>query len=330
MSSFDKSSNDSAADKGPVRHGVRKLSVAGDDAGQRIDNFLAREWKGLPRPRIYRLLRKGQVRVNGGRVKADYRLCAGDELRLPPVTIEPAQAGRPDRGLVERLLAAVVYEDKRLLVVNKPSGVAVHGGSGISFGVVEALRAGRPELKVLELVHRLDRETSGCLMLAKKRSALRELHALFREGAVEKVYLALVAGDWQLGARTVDLPLAVHRRKGGERHVQVDHDDGKLSRTRFSVQAAYGSCTLLKAQPETGRTHQIRVHAAACAHPVLGDERYGDEAANARFGRLGLRRLFLHAQSIGFVDGNGNDRLFTAPLPAELDAVLARLKERRS
>lgn len=313
-----------------MRHGVRKLAVASDDAGQRIDNFLAREWRGLPRSRIYRLLRKGQVRVNGGRVKADYRLCAGDELRLPPVTIEPARSGRPEPGLVDRLLGAVIYEDKRLLVVNKPSGVAVHGGSGISFGVVEGLRAGRPDLPVLELVHRLDRETSGCLILAKKRSALRELHALFRSGSVEKVYLTLVAGDWQLGARTVDLPLAVHRRRGGERHVQVDYDTGKPSRTRFSVQAAYGGCTLLRAEPETGRTHQIRVHAAASGHPVLGDERYGDATANTRFAKRGLRRLFLHAQSIGFVDGTGNDQLFTAPLPDDLDAVLARLRERRS
>ncbi len=326
MSSFDKSPAGDAS----VRRGVRKLVVAADDAGQRIDNFLAREWRGLPRSRIYRLLRKGEVRVNGGRVKADYRLCTGDELRLPPVTVQPAQPGRPDRALVDRLLGVVIYEDKRLLVVDKPSGVAVHGGSGISFGVVEALRAGRPELKMLELVHRLDRETSGCLVLAKKRSALRELHALFRAGAVEKVYLALVAGDWQLGARTVDLPLAVHRRRGGERHVQVDYEAGKPSRTRFSVQAACGSATLLRAEPQTGRTHQIRVHAAACGHPVAGDERYGDAAANARFAKLGLRRLFLHAQSIAFADANGNERLFTAPLPDELDAVLARLGERRS
>jgi 23S rRNA pseudouridine955/2504/2580 synthase len=325
LSSFDKST----LPDGAVRRGVRKLRITADDAGQRIDNFLARELKGLPRSRVYRLLRKGEVRVNGGRIKADYRLTAGDELRLPPVTVTPVTSGHPDQALVQRMLASIVYEDKRLLVVNKPSGVAVHGGSGISFGVVEALRGARPELRTLELAHRLDRETSGCLVLAKKRSALRELHALFRDGAVEKSYLALVAGDWQQGTRVIDLPLAVNRRKSGERHVAVDSESGKASRTRFSVQTSYGDCTLLKAEPETGRTHQIRVHAAACGHPVLGDERYGDQAANARFRQSGLRRLFLHAQSIAFADDSGNERLFIAPLPEELDAVLERLQRRR-
>lgn len=325
MSFFDKSK----AGDGRTRRGVRKLGVTADDAGQRIDNFLARELGRLPRSRLYRLLRKGEVRVNGGRVKPDYRLQAGDEVRLPPVTVEASSPGSPDPALAQRMLASIVYEDKRLLVVNKPSAVAVHGGSGVSFGVVETLRAARPDLRVLELAHRLDRETSGCLVLTKKRSALRELHALFREGTVEKVYLTLVAGDWQLGSREVDLPLAVHRRKSGERHVQVDPESGKPSRTRFSVQTSYGSCTLLKAEPETGRTHQIRVHAAACGHPVLGDERYGDGAANARFARLGLKRLFLHAQSIAFVDAAGNDRLFTAPLAEDLDRFLGQLKERR-
>ncbi len=307
---------------------MRKLTIGDEDAGQRIDNFLSRELKGLPRSRVYRLLRKGEVRVNGGRIRADYRLRPGDELRLPPVMVTPANPAQPDRTLVQRMQASIVYEDKRFLVVNKPSGVAVHGGSGISFGVVEALRAARPELQTLELAHRLDRETSGCLVLAKKRSALRRLHTLFREGAVEKGYLALLAGDWQYGTRVVDLPLAVHRRRNGERHVQVDREAGKVSRTRFSIQTAYGDCTLLKAEPETGRTHQIRVHAAACGHPVLGDDRYGDETANARFAKIGLRRLFLHAQSIAFADESGNDLLFTAPLPEELDAVLARLEGR--
>lgn len=324
MSFFDKSS----ADDGRVRRGVRKLSIAADDSGQRIDNFLARELRGVPRSRIYRLLRKGEVRVNGGRVKANYRLREGDELRLPPVSVQPDAVARPSRSVTDLLLANILYEDDRFLVVNKPSGIAVHGGSGISHGVVEALRAARPDLRVLELAHRLDRETSGCLILVKKRSALRELHARFREGSVEKVYLTLLAGDWQMGAMTVDLPLTVHRRKNGERHVQVDTAAGKPSRTRFSVQTSYGDCTLMKAEPETGRTHQIRVHAAACGHPVLGDERYGDAAMNARFARRGLERLFLHAQSIAFVDARGNDRLFTAPLPEDLDRVLSRLQER--
>lgn len=305
------------------------LEIAAEDAGQRIDNFLLRELSGVPRSRIYRLLRKGEIRVNKGRVRADYRLQGGDELRLPPMELRPRRNIPPRRRLVESLLDSLLFEDSRLLVVNKPSGIAVHGGSGVSHGVIEALRAARPDLDYLELAHRLDRETSGCLILAKRRSALRELHALFREGAVEKVYLTLLAGDWQMGEKVVDLPLTTHHRRSGERHVQTDRAEGKASSTRFSVQTSYGDCTLMKAEPATGRTHQIRVHAAALGHPVLGDERYGDPEMNRRFAARGLDRLFLHAQSIAFVDSRGNDRLFTAPLPPELDRVLGRLKERR-
>ena len=325
MSSFDKS----ATDEGRIRHGVRKLRITNADAGQRIDNFLLRELSGVPRSRVYRLLRKGEVRVNKGRVRADYRLQPGDELRLPPIELRAKGNAAPRPGLVEALLDSILFEDGRLLVINKPSGVAVHGGSGVSHGVIEALRAGRPDLQYLELAHRLDRETSGCLVLAKRRSALRELHELFREGAVEKVYLTLLAGDWQMGEQVVDLPLTTHHRRSGERHVQTDRAGGKASSTRFSVQTSYGECTLMKAEPETGRTHQIRVHAAAVGHPVLGDERYGDPGMNRRFRARGLERLFLHAQSIGFADSRGNDRLFTAPLPPDLDRVLAGLRERR-
>ena len=215
----------------------------------------------------------------------------------------------------------MLYEDKRLLVVDKPSGLAVHGGSGISHGVIELLRHARPELKDLSLVHRLDRETSGCLVLAKRRSALRELHAKFREGVVEKNYLALVIGDWQLGDIVVDEPLLVQNRKGGERHVVVRRD-GKPARTRMQLSRTFGQYSLLQCSPLTGRTHQIRVHAASVGHPIVGDERYGDADENRRARRFGLSRLFLHAQSIAFPDASGNDLHFTAPLADDLEQFL--------
>jgi len=216
---------------------------------------------------------------------------------------------------------AIIYEDGRLLVVNKPAGVAVHGGSGVSHGVIELLRAARPELRDLSLVHRIDRETSGCLVLAKRRSTLRELHARFRDGVVEKNYLALVLGDWQLGDRLVDAPLLVTHRKGGERHVIVSAD-GKPAQTRFRLSRGYRDYSLVQCQPLTGRTHQIRVHAAHVGHPLAGDERYGDPVANARLADLGLRRLFLHAQSIAFPDESGNELHFTAPLADDLQRFL--------
>jgi 23S rRNA pseudouridine955/2504/2580 synthase len=199
---------------------VRKVRIDDESAGQRIDNFLRRELPGVPRGRLYRILRKGEVRVNGGRVRAEYKLQAGDEVRIPPARIR-VEGEAPDSRLVQRINDRVLYEDKRLLVINKPSGVAVHGGSGVSHGIVELLRYARPELKDLSLVHRLDRETSGCLVLAKRRSALRELHAKFRDGVVEKNYLALVLGDWQFGEQVIDRPLLVENRRGGERHVVV-------------------------------------------------------------------------------------------------------------
>ncbi len=292
-------------------------------AGQRIDNFLRRELKGVPRSRVYRMLRRGEVRVNGGRVKADYRLEAGDEVRVPPAS-RRSHGAAPARSAVGALEASIVFEDRELLVVNKPSGVAVHGGSGVSHGVIELLRAARPELSHLSLVHRLDRETSGCLVLAKRRSALKALHALFREGKVEKNYLALVVGDWQYGERVVEAPLLVRHRRGGERYVIVSVD-GKAAVTRFRLARRYRDLSLLQCQPLTGRTHQIRVHLSHVGHPIAGDERYGDAEVNRRLARSGLRRLFLHAQSIAFPDGDGNERHFTAPLAPELDRFLEDL-----
>ncbi|MDX1500089.1 MAG: RluA family pseudouridine synthase [Woeseiaceae bacterium] len=303
---------------------VRKVEVGADEAGQRIDNYLRRMLPGVPKTRVYRLLRRGEVRVNGGRVRADCRLAAGDQVRLPPVRVR-APAPAPAPGDARQILGQVLYEDRRLFVVNKPSGLAVHGGSGISHGVVELLRSARPDLAELSLVHRLDRETSGCLVLAKRRSALRELHEQFREGRVEKNYLGLAVGDWQFGDRVLDGPLFVHHRKGGERHVVVS-PDGKPAQTRVRLSRRYDRYSLLQCMPATGRTHQIRVHLADAGHPLVGDERYGNEAANQEAAKLGLRRLFLHAQSIAFPDAGGNELHFTAPLADDLEAFLGRLQ----
>lgn len=307
---------------------VRKVRIDAEQAGQRIDNFLRRELPGLPKGRLYRILRKGEVRVNGKRVRAEYRLAEDDEVRIPPARISAAPAAAP-AGRVAALESEIIFEDKRLLVINKPSGVAVHGGSGVSHGVIELLRAARPELTDLSLVHRLDRETSGCLVLAKKRSALRELHERFREGRVEKNYLALVHGDWQFGERVVDAPLLVQHRQNGERHVIVDAA-GKRAQTKMSLSRTYGSHSLLLCQPKTGRTHQIRVHALHVGHAIAGDERYGEAAANAADRSLGLKRLFLHAQSIAFPDDSGNEMHFTAPIADDLQRFLDAVTGGRS
>lgn len=303
--------------------GVRKVRIDADAAGQRVDNFLHRELAGVPRARVYRLLRRGEVRVNGGRVRAEYRLEPGDEVRIPPVRLrEEGPAPSADRAAA--ILDNVLYEDKRLLVIDKPAGIAVHGGSGISHGVIELLRAARPDLRDLSLVHRLDRETSGCLVIAKKRSALRALHEKFREGVVEKNYLALVVGDWQFGEQLIDEPLLVTHRKGGERHVIVS-PEGKVAQTRVCLSRTYGKFSLLQCSPLTGRTHQIRVHLQNAGFPIVGDDRYGDADINKRVKALGLARLFLHAQSISFPDEHGNELHFAAPLPEDLDGFLTRL-----
>lgn len=299
---------------------VRKVSIDADLAGQRIDNFLRRELPGVPKGRLYRLLRRGEVRVNGGRIRAEYKLAEGDEVRVPPVRIN-VEGAPPSARATAEILDHVLYEDKRLLVIDKPTGIAVHGGSGISHGVIELLRHARPDLKDLSLVHRLDRETSGCLVLAKRRSALRALHEKFREGVVEKNYLALCFGDWQIGEQLIDAPLLVRHRKNGERHVIVD-EEGKSAQTRICLSRRYGKYSLLQCSPLTGRTHQIRVHAQAAGFPLLGDERYGDDDANYQAKKEGLPRLFLHAQSIAFPDDSGNDLHFTAPLAADLEKFL--------
>ncbi len=311
---------------GPATKARRVLAGPLGD-GQRLDNFLLRELKGVPRSRIYRMLRKGEVRVNGGRARPEQRLVAADEVRLPPVRLESAP-GRPARlpdTLQAQLAAAIVHEDERMLVLDKPSGIAVHGGSGLSFGVIEALRIMRPEAS-LELAHRLDRETSGCLIIAKTRPALRTLHALLREGAVTKQYTALLAGKWQLGRKTIEAPVMTNLRQGGERVVKV-HAEGKQARSIFSPQRKFGTlATLMDVNIETGRTHQIRVHAAFAGHPVAGDDKYGERDFNARMRKLGLQRLFLHCREMSFVwpDSGETIRLRTHLAP-DLVAVIDQL-----
>lgn len=315
-----------SAAKGTRQTGVRKIVVDEEQAGQRIDNFLRRQLPGLPKGRLYRILRRGEVRVNGGRVRPEYRLAPGDEVRIPPARIDPERAS-PAPSRIREIEDHILFEDRKLLVLDKPAGLAVHGGSGISHGAIELLRAARPDLRDLSLVHRLDRETSGCLVLAKRRSALRELHQKFREGIVEKNYLALVIGDWQFGERTIVAPLLVEHRAKGERHVIVS-ESGKPAQTVMRLSRTFGKYSLLQCEPHTGRTHQIRVHACHAGHPLAGDERYGEPAANKTLKRLGLKRLFLHAQSISFPDTSGNDRHFTAPLADDLESFLERLDGR--
>lgn len=309
---------------------ARNYRVSEDREGQRLDNFLLNYLKGAPRSLVYKLVRSGQVRINGGRVKADRRLEEGDQIRIPPVRIENAEDRdrTPPQGLLDALTEAIVFEDARLLVLNKPSGLASHGGSGISWGAIEALRALRPR-ESLELVHRLDRDTSGVLVIAKKRSALTELQALLREdhgAGIRKHYLALLAGRMPDGVMSVDAPLHVGLRQGGERHVQVNAN-GKPSKTHFKVLERRNGQSYCEVRIETGRTHQIRVHAQHIGHPVAGDDKYGDEAANKRLrDQVGLRRLFLHASSLEFsLDAGRTPYLLNAPLAPDLLAVLDRL-----
>ena len=290
------------------------LEVGEESVEQRIDNFLLRRLKGVPKSHVYRVLRSGEVRVNSGRVKPDYRLRAGDRVRVPPVRIASPAAKPAPRPLD----LPIVYEDAALLVIDKPSGVAVHGGSGVSYGVIESLRAQRPEAKSLELAHRLDRDTSGLLIIAKKRSALVELHRMLRDGEVEKVYAALVQGRWQGGAR--DLRERLHKfvNAGGERRVAV-HADGQAAVTQVKPLSATDAYSLLELRLLTGRTHQIRVHLAHAGHPVLGDDKYGDFELNHALAKQGVKRLFLHARRLSFVHPlTGTALRFDAPLPPDM------------
>jgi 23S rRNA pseudouridine955/2504/2580 synthase len=306
---------------------VTYVEAGSGDVDQRIDNFLLRTLKDAPRSLVYRILRKGEVRVNGKRARPDYRLVEGDRIRLPPFRAPAQRIVAPSRSLREFVATAIVSEDRDLIVINKPAGVAVHGGSGMSAGVIEALRAQRPDLTELELVHRLDRETSGVLLIAKRRAVLRELHRLLREREVDKRYLALVVGRWPTGTTRIDLPLKTNLKQGGERVVRV-HAEGREAVTTFSPVRNFGKlATLLDISIGTGRTHQIRVHAAHAGHAIAGDEKYGDRDADAKLRDFGLTRMFLHAHSLEFIRPGSSERVrFEAPVPEELQDVLDRLE----
>ena len=279
---------------------VQFVEISADHAGQRIDNYLMCQLKGVPKSLVYRIVRKGEVRVNKGRIKPEYRLKEGDMVRIPPVRqAEKKEPGKASDKVLKQIESRIIFEDKRIMVINKPSGLAVHGGSGLSFGLIEALRELRPNDKSLELVHRLDRDTSGCLIIAKKRSALRRLHEQLREGSMDKRYMALLKGKWKGTSKWVDAPLLKNVIKSGERLVFVD-PKGKDARTQFSPYSVGDEASLMSVKLDTGRTHQIRVHAQHLGYPIAGDNKYGDDEFNRQMKSKGLKRLFLHAFSLKF------------------------------
>ena len=314
------------SDKNNPFSAVTFHEVEAEYAGQRLDNFLIRLLKGVPKSRIYRLLRKGEVRVNKGRVKADTRLVAGDVVRVAPIRVSDSSSqGMPGRQMRARLKESIIFEDDGLIVIDKPSGMAVHGGSGVSFGVIEGLRADRPEAKFLELVHRLDRDTSGCLMLAKSRSALINLQKQIQQNHIKKSYQALVKGKWPKGKSTINAPLKKNTLASGERMVRVDVE-GKASVTHFSVAKLYKQASLLDIRLETGRTHQIRVHCQFSHQAIAGDPKYGDQEFNLLTGDLGLKRLFLHASCLEFKHPISSEWMkIEAPLPSDLKTILDKL-----
>ncbi|NBM55122.1 23S rRNA pseudouridine(955/2504/2580) synthase RluC [Proteus vulgaris] len=311
---------------------VQFVTIDGDEAGQRIDNFLLARLKGVPKSMIYRIIRKGEVRVNKGRIKPEYKLNAGDSIRIPPVRVAEKEeiTVSPKLDKVSALANCILYEDEHLMLINKPSGTAVHGGSGLSFGVIEGLRALRPEARFLELVHRLDRDTSGVLLIAKKRSALRALHEQLRLKQMQKDYLALVRGQWQSHTKVVQAPLLKNILQSGERVVKVNNE-GKPSETRFKVEERFEIATLVKASPVTGRTHQIRVHTLHAGHPIAFDDRYGDRDFDAQLVGTKLNRLFLHASSLTFTHpSTGEQMRIEAPMDNTLRHCLQVLRSQKS
>jgi len=311
-----------------IRTQVQFIDIDEDMAGQRIDNFLRNQLKSIPKSMVYRILRKGEVRVNKKRIKAEYKLSAGDVVRIPPVTMEvkPDDNAAPSTKLnkVAELEQCILHEDDHVLILNKPSGTAVHGGSGLKFGAIEALRALRPQARFLELVHRIDRDTSGILLVAKKRSALRHLQAQFREKTVQKYYFALVMGQWKHNCKVVNAPLL----KNEVNSIVRVNPNGKPSETRFKILEKFEQATLIQASPITGRTHQIRVHTQYTGHPIAWDDRYGDRRFDAYTGQFGIDRLFLHAANIRFVHpGTGEQMEVNAPLEAKLENALAKMRE---
>ena len=302
---------------------VEYVEITEDNSDQRLDNFLITRLKGVPKSHIYRIVRKGEVRVNKGRVDVKYRLVAGDIVRIPPVRVsERTEESYIPQGLQVALQQGILFEDEGFLIVNKPAGFAVHGGSGVSSGIIEGLRLIRPEAHFLELVHRLDKDTSGCLLIAKKRSALRKLHELFRDDLVHKTYQALLSGQWARKKLVVTAPLLKNISKGGERIVVISQS-GKAAETLFRRLKLFRNATLVEASPKTGRTHQIRVHAASLGHPIVGDERYGLDEVNKVFKNKGYKRMFLHAETLKFQHPvTGVLMSISAPLPAHLENLL--------
>jgi 23S rRNA pseudouridine955/2504/2580 synthase len=322
----------------PASAEVRFLTVGEESAGQRLDNFLIRVLKGVPKTHVYRIIRSGEVRLNKGRASADTRVALGDVVRLPPVRVSGAAAARAEKPAPPREFP-ILFEDEHLVAIDKPAGVAVHGGSGVSFGVIEQLRQARPGAKFLELVHRLDRETSGILLVAKKRSALTKLQDQFRERETGKTYLALVAGAWPANKKVIDQPLHKYLQADGERRVRVvakDDPDGMRAITLVRIAEKLplplplplaeegggegaGGFSLLEVTIKTGRTHQIRVHLASAGHPIAGDDKYGDFELNKALARQGHKRMFLHAWRLQFDHPATGERIaLQAPLPAEL------------
>lgn len=311
---------------------VQLVEVEPGFEGQRIDNFLRNRFKGVPKSVLYRVIRKGEVRVNKKRIKAEYKLDVGDIVRIPPIQFEEKPKTEVCSGLkvVSELEQQIIFEDDHLIVINKPAGMAVHGGSGLNFGLIEALRSLRPNAKQLELVHRLDRDTSGCLLIAKKRSMLRALHEQLRNKTMVKNYWALVDGKWDGKDKKVNEPLKKNQLQSGERIVRVDQNEGKPSQTLFRVLERFGSSTLVQASPVTGRTHQIRVHTQCKGHPIACDDKYGNEDFNRYMGSLGLKRMFLHAYSIQFEHpATGKKQYLQAPLDDALSGALKQLREKQ-
>jgi len=304
------------------QHGVQLLEISARNAQQRLDNFLLSKLKGVPKSRIYKLLRSGQVRVNKGRKKADYRLQPGDTVRIPPLRMAEVDDSKAPQHLVERVSQAVIFEDSQLLVLDKPAGIAVHSGSKLKFGVIEMLRQARPDAQMLELVHRLDRETSGCLVVAKSKDALNKLHQSFRDEAdrMEKIYRAVVCGRWQGAEKNIDLPLLKNTIRGGERIVEVN-PEGKDARSLFMPLAYHDDLSLMEIKIFTGRTHQIRVHAQAAGYPIAGDKKYGNDKLNNTLKKRGLKRMFLHAYRLSFSLGTQHYDI-CAPLDDAWQSVL--------
>ncbi len=305
---------------------VQELTINESSDGQRIDNFLIKILKGVPKTRIYRLLRKGELRVNKGRIKPNYKLKLGDVVRVPPIRVSEESVNKPGKNVLDLLQQAILFEDSRFLILNKPSGIAVHGGSGLSYGVIEGLRALRPDAPYLELAHRIDRETSGILVIAKRRSGLRAFQMLMTSNGIEKHYLALVKGIWNGGERKINLPLLKNTLKSGERIVKVD-SEGKKALSIFKPLETYTNASLVEVQIITGRTHQVRVHAQESGHPIAGDPKYGDDMFNKQMADLGCKRLFLHASKIRFTLEDVMTYEFEAPLETTLKSVLEKLRD---